>query len=314
MRKFLIWGPMTLIIAAGLVGLAVAPAVAGTKCEHVNPATGVCVVYVSVPTTHPSPVYNDTGSGAACYWDPAKQHLPGPPAGPVPCTSPQYGYWSNFYNCYVQLARPQPPAGDPMWQGHQPSNGAIYSCYQPETDMTATFWSATTPPGSGAGPSPRAVAQIAIAKMKLSAIDIGIAPKPGPNSVGLVGMPVWMWANAPNAHTFGPITESASAGGITITATGHVARVIWTMGDGATVACTSPGTPYEPSFGGRASPDCGHVYQRSSSDQPGQAYTVTATSYWVVSWAGAGQSGTVQLNGLSHSTQIRIGEAQVLVN
>ena len=61
--------------------------------------------------------------------------------------------------------------------------------------------------------------QIAIENMHLRAIDIGIAPEPGPDSIGLVGMPVWMWAANPDEHTVGPITESASAGGITVTAT-----------------------------------------------------------------------------------------------
>jgi hypothetical protein len=42
-------------------------------------------------------------------------------------------------------------------------------------------------------------------------------------------------------------------------------------------------------------------------------FTVTATSDWVISWQGAGQSGTIRLNGLARSVQIAVGEAQVLV-
>ena len=42
-------------------------------------------------------------------------------------------------------------------------------------------------------------------------------------------------------------------------------------------------------------------------------YTVTATSDWVITWQGAGQSGTIPLDGLTRSVQISIGEAQVLV-
>ena len=164
------------------------------------------------------------------------------------------------------------------------------------------------------GLTPREVAQLAIERMHLKAIDIGIVPEPGPDSIGLVGMPVWMWAKAPNNQTFGPITESASAGGITITATARVLQVTWDMGDGTEIVCDTAGTPYKPELGRKDSPDCGHTYKNSSAGKPDDAYTVTATSSWVITWSGAGQTGTIRLDGLTRSTQIRIGEAQVLVN
>jgi len=231
----------------------------------------------------------------------------------VACTS-QFGYWSNTYNCYIQALKPQPPAGDPGWQGHQPGDGAVYGCYQPQTDMAINIWAQNAPPGAGTGPTPREVAETAIKQMGLAAIDIGIAPNPGPDSVGLVGMPVWMWAKNPSDHTVGPITAAASAGGVTITATAKLLHVTWDMGDDNQVVCNTAGTPYQPSYGREKSPDCGYVYTKSSADQPGQSYTVTATSAWVITWTGAGQTGTIRLGGLTRSTQITIGEAQVLVD
>ena len=86
------------------------------------------------------------------------------------------------------------------------------------------------------------------------------------------------------------------------------------MGDGTEVVCDTAGTPYKPSYGRKDSPDCGHTYKKSSAHETGDVYTVTATSSWVITWSGAGQTGTIRLNGLNRSTQIRIGEAQVLVN
>jgi hypothetical protein len=123
-----------------------------------------------------------------------------------------------------------------------------------------------------------------------------------------------MWARTPDPHSYGPITATASAGGTTVTATARIFRITWDMGDGATVVCRSAGTPYRPSYGREDSPDCGHTYTTSSSGQPSGKYTVTATSDWVVTWAGAGQTGTIRLDGLVRSTQIAIGEAQVLVS
>jgi hypothetical protein len=85
------------------------------------------------------------------------------------------------------------------------------------------------------------------------------------------------------------------------------------MGDGHKVICTSAGTPYQAAYGNKESPDCGYVYTTSSSSKPGSKFTVTATSEWVIEWEGAGQTGTIRLNGLVREAQIAVGEAQVLV-
>lgn len=306
-------------LAAGLLLLGPGPAYADTVCQVVDPLTGQCRLSVEVPgggaTGGNQQVGDDgprdTGSGQSCYFDPAKQGVPGK-AGAVPCSSP-YGSWSNAYNCYIQASKNPPPAGDPAWKGHKPGDGAVYECFQPQTNLLVQIWAANPPPGAAAGPSPREVAQMAVRKMNLSAIDIGITPEPGAGSIGLVGMPVWLWAKGPNSHTYGPTTASASAGGITVTATARVHEITWEMGDGTSETCRTAGTPYAASYGKKASPDCGHVYQLSSSREPGGKYTVTATSAWVITWRGAGQTGTIRLGGLSRSVQIAVGEAQVLV-
>lgn len=306
-------------LTAGLVALGHGTAYADTKCKVVDPLTGQCKITVEVPggdggSGSTGPVGDepkDSGSGASCYFDPSKQGVPGD-AGPVPCSGP-YGYWSNALNCYVQLADPPPPPGDPAWKGHDVGDGAVYNCFQPQTSLLTQIWSAEPPAGAAAGPSPREVAQMAVEKLRLKAIDIGITPEPRPDSVGLVGMPVWLWAKNPDGQTYGPSTASASAGGITVTATARVHAITWDMGDGTTVECRTAGTPYDPTFGKKASPDCGHTYELSSAREPGRRYTVTATSAWVITWQGAGQTGTIRLNGLSRSVDIAVGEAQVLV-
>ena len=318
MRSLVARAAVVALAAAGLIGLASGPSYADTVCQQTNPATGQCLIWVQVPGNPGNPGDpgddgpHDTGSGASCYWDGTDQGITKPPPGPVPCSNGN-GYWSNGYNCYISLLDPQPPAGDPSWQGHEPGDGAVYQCYQPQTDLLVWIWSINAPPNSGTGPTPREVAQIAIEQMNLRAIDIGITPEPGEDSIGIVGMPVWMWAANPDSHTVGPITESATAGGITITATATLHRITWDMGDGTKVTCSTPGTPYKASYGKTKSPDCGHVYDKSSSTKAGGKYTVSATSDWVVTWEGAGQTGTIRLNGLTRTVAIAVGEAQVLV-
>ncbi|WP_162602558.1 hypothetical protein [Nocardioides daejeonensis] len=309
---------MFALLAGCLIGTMAPPAVADSKtvCQQQDPLSGTCLVWVVVEVPDAEPVSDgpkDTGSGQSCYWDGREQNLYDPPPEPVPCSS-EYGYWSNAYRCYIRLVDPQPPAGHPAWKGHEPGDGAVYDCYQPQADLLIQIWAADPPENSGAGPSPREVAQLAIDDMQLRAIDVGITPSPGADRIGLVGMPVWMWAANPDSHTFGPITATASAGGITITATAKVQKVTWRMGDGTTVECRSAGTPYKASYGKKPSPDCGHVYTSSSAGKPGGTYTVTATSSWVITWEGAGQSGTILLDGLERSVEITVGEAQVLVN
>ncbi|MEV5880658.1 ATP/GTP-binding protein [Streptomyces sp. NPDC052101] len=151
-----------------------------------------------------------------------------------------------------------------------------------------TFWSAAPP----VKVDPAQLAQEALDKMTLLGPHIDINPKPG--GKGLVGMPVWMAADT-SQTTWGPNSASASAGGVMVTATAKVSKVVWDMGDGSSVTCTGPGTVYQKSFGLKTSPDCSHVYTQPSDQQQGGTYPVTATSTWTVNWQvnGGGENGTL---------------------
>lgn len=312
-----------LVAALGFVfvvtALVQSSASAGTTCEEVDPNTGECLIWVKSPED-PNPPGTpgddrprDTGTGDSCYWDGRRQNIHRPPPGPVPCTSEAYGYWSNAYNCYIKEVVPRPGPSDDYWGGNYREDGSVYFCFQPQTHILLLIWAADPPPNSGSGPTPREVAEIAITRMQLKAIAIGMAPEPVEGSIGIVGMPVWMWAAEPDASTVGPVTATASAGGISITATARLHRITWGMGDGTQVQCSGPGTAYRASYGHRNSPTCGHTYTTTSAGEPDMKYTVSATSEWVVEWEGAGQSGTIRLDGLTRSARVAIGELQVLV-
>lgn len=224
----------------------------------------------------------------------------------VPCIVHDW-YWSYAWGCYTKYAEPQPPWSDPAWSGRR--DGAIFWCSRgvtltdPFPPDTINRW-ASSPPW-GAPPDPEELARAAMESMSLRAIEIGIVPEQGPDRVGLVGLPTWMWVQDLDGATWGPITRTASSGPWSVTATAEVDRIEWDMGDGTTVACTTPGTPYEDRFQGMDSPDCGHRYQEQGY------YTVSATSFWVISWDGLGQSGTIEMD-LVQDGQIVMGEAQVL--
>jgi hypothetical protein len=271
-----------------------------------NPRTGKCVIAVTPDPPERTNPGTRRQSGSQPVASNAEQKCVSSYSGEeVPCEDGD-SWWSNDRDCYVSLADPQPPKSDPQWEGHR--TGAIYECYSPALVGTRmyTFWSATSPAGPAAPPDPRAVALQAIATMRLRAIGIGIVPEARAGSIGIVGLPTWMWVANPGQHTWGPITRTASSAGYSVSATAKVQRVVWAMGDGNTVTCTRRGTPYEDSFGKSLSPDCGHIYTRQGT------YTVRATSYWLVSWSGIGQSGTIPLD-FTRTAVITMGEAQVLI-
>lgn len=222
----------------------------------------------------------------------------------VPCHSKD-GWWSQSEQAYCRAASPQPPMDDPAWAGN--TDGQIFECTRsldPRlVGVVYLVWLAEPP--TGAPPDPKVLATRAIRTMKLRAVSIGMVPESKPGSVGLVGLPVWMWNASQDAETWGPVTKTASAGAYSVTATARVDKVVWSMGDGQVVVCRTPGTAYRDSFGDDDSPTCGYRYDRQGR------YTVRATSYWHVDWAGLGQSGTIPLQ-FSDSTTITIGEVQVL--
>jgi hypothetical protein len=253
------------------------------------------------------------GGSAKCFieWD---------GIGEVPCHDEDMGWFNPSDDCYWQILEPQPAkdAADWEWGAAAPESdadrakGKVYNVTCPGAGrelIGGSTWSQTPPPGFGGGPSAEELAQEAIKKMRLLGADIGTAPKAG--KTGLVGMPVWIWNNK-TPRTWGPVTESASAPGITVTATATVKKIEYTMGDGGTEVCTTVGTPYEKRFGGQPSPDCGYRYTKTSSSQPDKAFTVKATTTWSVHWAGGGQEGDITTTREAEPAQITVGEAQAV--
>ena len=290
---------LTLTIA--LPGSAVAGG--APECVKVDPLTGKCVITIPVdPGTGVAPVDNPKpGSGAPVCLSFGT---------PTPCQDPSFGTWSNALQCYLKRTDPPPPTTSPLWDGHYP-DGAIYDCVDPGVPGTGggEFWLPGPPPGGGL--TPAQAAGLVVRRMVLGAADIGIVPEDKPGSIGAVGAPVYMWTT-PGPTTFGPQVLTNRAGGMTITATAKVDRIVWTMGDGASVVCRTPGTPYEDRYGFDSSPDCGYRYTRTSAGQPGNAYPLTATWYWLIDWTGPGGSaGQIPLT-LSSSTRIVVGELQGL--
>ncbi|MGG8410359.1 ATP/GTP-binding protein [Streptomyces sp. 12297] len=235
--------------------------------------------------------------------------------GSKPPTKPGGGAKNerDHWRCTRTLMDPQPPAGSPDWEGHKPGDGAVYrqECeWIDDKDegytVTNTVWAESA---EEVVVDPAVLAQQAVDSMLLTGPKIA---SPRADGTYTVGVPMWLWVT-PSATTWGPNTASASAGGITVNATAKVSSISWRMGDGSSVTCSGPGTAYTAARGLSPSPDCGHLYRRPSSEQPGIKYQGTATTTWTVDWAvvGGGQSG--QLTETRQTAfAVSVGELQVV--
>lgn len=293
-------------------------------------ASGALLTAAALVLTIYVPAQAEPGSGCVVVDDTGQCLIeaanPGRPGGPLdtgqPNGQPSNASAANHDPCRYRDLAPQPPAGDPLWQGHTPGEGRVVEQYCPPPDGSqlqgGSDWQARRyffvpngqEPGAVAPPNPAVLAQRAIQQMTLLKPPIQLAPPPG-SAGAVVGVPVWMWIDR-GESTSGPVTRSASAGGITVTATARVARVEWQMGDGRTVTCGTPGTPYYASRAQQGSPDCGHVYQRRSLPERTNGtgkYAITATSVWVITWQGGGAQGTQTLR-LSATSALAVGELQ----
>lgn len=316
-----------LLLAVGFALGPVHPGHAGVSAAEVgcasqvkDPWTGVLVCVVSGSQSGPggSTVQVTGGGVPGCFHDGQRIECTVSPSAGIPGGS-LYN-WSGGFECWVDSAGgttdPDRIAEllDRDWPvtGAQTTTAALYICGYPPLHSSGgpssygLVWSQSAPsPPIAIDPAQLAVA--AVNQMGLTAIEQQIAPPPlseNPDSMGLVGLPVWLWTE-PTDVTWGPQTASVSAVGVTVSATMEVVKVEWDLGDGTVLTC-GPGTPYVASYGLQRSPTCGHTYSRI-----GTPYTITASSTWEGSWSGGGESGELSLT-LTTTEQLAIGEAQAI--
>lgn len=205
-----------------------------------------------------------------------------------------------------QQGRPGPPGQQGTWY--------VRSCLADgtwQTDLSSLTWvpfGAQPPANTGAAPpSPAELAEFARKQLRLPAVSIAA----NPTGDQLVNLPTWLWLPS----GWGPVSATATVPGVSVTATATPTSVVWSMGDGSTVTCAGAGTPFRPGTDPKASsPDCGHTYRTSSASQAGQAFPVSATVHWTVTWAGAGQGGVFPDLTTTGNAAFRVAESQALNN
>jgi hypothetical protein len=260
---------------------------------------GSCTVEVSSPGGGGGGTHHGGGGGggAAVCFDQEENMT-------VPCQTGE-GWWDPDNGCWAKLMDPQPLPSDPLWKFVPPDEVGkgqwyMFTCVE-SSEGQYPGYELTPPTGYGGLTDPIVLAAQAISMLHLGAPEIGMAPTPGSKG-GLVGLPVWMWTTKDD-NTWGPKSATASIPGESVTATATVENIVWDMGDGNSVTCTTPGTPYSTAYGADPSPDCGYRYATTGT------FTVTATTTWDVNWSGGGKQGEITVTRPA-SVQVTIGELQ----
>lgn len=230
--------------------------------------------------------------------------------------------------CYWQDINEPPDSL--RWGGFTPSEGYV----------AALFCGAALDDGSGAGgpvdfqffanpvggqtapppPNPAAIAQQAIELLNIPKPLIGAGPDRARLAVNLW---TWLWVGDP-----GPLTQTAEAGGVSVTATASLSSVTWSLGEPAatggpyadgppvTLTCQGTGTPPPANYDWKTEPPCGHMYTwRSTTDRTNGTGTwpITATSNWSVTWqSNTGVTGSTTLSATSNDA-LEIGEYRTVL-
>lgn len=187
-------------------------------------------------------------------------------------------------------------------------------CEDGSRDGPRWHHSVSIPIGGPSGPTPDQVRTWAwelTQSFELQPISIGMAPRVNPDwghRRTYIGVPVWLWVDSPTNVTWGPFERTMDFRTVSYRFDAQVDRIVWDLGDGTSVTC-GLGQAYDTTMGVVDSPGCGDRYEHTSAGQPGGKYPVTATSYWNVTWSGAGQSGSFDLE-FTSSTEVEVLELQ----
>ena len=225
----------------------------------------------------------------------------------IPCQ--RDGAWAGSDGCYYKPADVSQSTIDAL--GGQPAGeGGWYQrvCYNDAGGVTTGFGGPVWMPGAPPVVSPEVLARQARARLELPNVVIALNP-PGDQ---LTHLPTWLSLD-PASWT--PKSATASVPGVSVTATARPVQASWAMGNGETKVCTVPGTKWTPGTDPRLpSPDCSYTYRHSSAGASGGRYTVTVTVTWEVTWAGAGQTGTVPGLTTTGNVPVTVEESQAVIS
>jgi hypothetical protein len=164
----------------------------------------------------------------------------------------------------------------------------------------------TLPTGEPPVVDPRDLAMMARSRLPLPLP----AARMSPDGEQTVNLETWLWVD--NWQTQ---TRSATAGGVTSVVVATPVEQRWTFGSPSErEVCGDAGAPYDLSKQpSEQSTECSYTFRHSSAGQPGDAYRVTVTLVWHVTWtSNIGASGDLGFVSRTTTIPTRVAEHQAL--
>lgn len=289
-----------LVLASGLVVTQTTPATAGGCPPGTTPTPGPTGV-ICVPAVDPGGGGGGGGgqSGGGGGPTTCKDHT----GKVIPCTT-EFGVWFPSQGCYGAPQDPQPAASDPVWGGHDPSEGKIYTCGIGSVAGGGAPW--FVPNGAEPLPDPRELAQSALDQLALETPNIKLAP--APPLATYVGLETWLWI--PEGQ-WRDLSLTVTAGNTSVTVVAAPKRVDWDLTAGTT-SCYSAGREWIKGMPSEAKTPCSYTFTKLSDDQPNEQFPITATLVYSATWTCSGACTTP--NGDLGDVPSLQGQAAIEVN
>ncbi len=137
----------------------------------------------------------------------------------------------------------------------------------------------------------------------------GNPPLDDPDRHSVVRIPTWLWI----AHPWESLFASAADGGVAVSVTATPTHVTWDPGDGSgSFDCSNAGVVWRP--GAKVTSEtCLYEYVRSSAGEGGDAFRLTATVSWSLTWSINGvDQGQFDVYQPSESVDHQVGEIQAI--
>lgn len=163
-----------------------------------------------------------------------------------------------------------------------------------------------TPPLPGAFVDPARLAVMARSRLPLPLP----AARMSPEGEQTANVDSWLWVD-----NWAPQTRSATAGGVTTVVVATPVEQRWTFGSPSErTICSDAGTPYDLTRpASQQSTTCSYTFRHSSAGQPNDAYRVTVTLVWHVTWtSNIGASGDLGFVSRTTTIPTRVAEHQAL--
>ena len=154
---------------------------------------------------------------------------------------------------------------------------------------------------------PYQVALDALASVQIA--PPAIRTSPSENGRLYVQVPTWLWLDSTWWQTY---EATANTGRVWSTVRATPVATTWELGDGRSVSCRGPGTPWRRGLSDDAS-SCTHTYRSSSASRPGGTFSLEVTVTLEVSWtSNATGGGTLPAITRSSTIAVEVGEIQAI--